>query len=110
MKIWVDAHISPGIAAWINETFTYKAFSLRGLGLRDADDIEIFQKARIEDVILITKDSDFLNLVATRGTPPRVILLRCGNTTNRRLREIFATHLNEAISRFSEGETVVEIE
>jgi predicted nuclease of predicted toxin-antitoxin system len=110
MKIWIDAHISPGVAAWINENFDFETFSLRGIGLRDADDIEIFQRARAEDVVFITKDSDFVDLVEVRGAPPKVILLRCGNTTNQRLREIFAAHLSEAIARFDEGEIVVEIE
>ena len=110
MKIWIDAHISPGIAAWINETFECDASSLRGIGLRDADDIEIFEKARFENVVFITKDSDFVDLVETRGAPPKIVLLRCGNTSNQRLRQIFAAHLKEVIGRFAEGETIVEIE
>ena len=109
MKIWIDAHISPGIAAWITETFAVEAKSLRGLGLQEADDLEIFRRAKSEDVVFITKDADFVDLVEVRGAPPRVILLRCGNTTNRRLREIFASHLQEALDRFKEGETIVEI-
>ena len=110
MNIWIDAHISPGVAAWINENFDGQASSLRGLGLRDADDLEIFLRAKEENVIFITEDSDFVDLVEARGAPPKVILLRCGNTSNQRLREIFAVHLNEAILRFSEGETIIEIE
>jgi len=109
MRIWIDAHISPGIAAWLNETFDREAQSLRGLGLRDADDLTIFMKAKESNVIFVTKDSDFVDLIETRGSPPKVILLKTGNTTNSRLREIFASHLNEAISRFEEGETIVEI-
>jgi predicted nuclease of predicted toxin-antitoxin system len=88
VKIWVDAHISPGIAAWITETFAAEANALRSLGLREADDLEIFQRAKSEEVVFITKDADFVDLVEVRGAPPFVILLRCGNTTNRRLREI----------------------
>ena len=110
MKIWIDAHISPGVAAWINETFDHEANSLRSIGLMDADDLAIFERAKTEGVIFITKDSDFVDLVEVRGAPPKVIFLRCGNTTNRRVREIFAAHLNEAVARLVEGETVVEIE
>ncbi len=110
MKIWIDSHISPGVAAWINENFDYEAFSLSGLGLRESDDLEIFSRAKTEGVVFVTKDSDFVDLVEVHGSPPKVILLRCGNTTNRRLREIFAAHLNEALARFDEGEIIVEIE
>lgn len=78
MRIWIDAHISPGIAAWLNETFDYEAHSLRGLGLRDADDLTIFMKAKEAGVIFVTKDSDFVDLIETRGSPPKVILLKRG--------------------------------
>lgn len=94
----------------INEAFAHEASSLRAIGLREADDLVIFEEAKVNDVIFITKDADFVDLVEIRGAPPKVILLRCGNTTNKRLRQIFALHLNEAIARFSEGETLVEIE
>ncbi|MCC5804684.1 MAG: DUF5615 family PIN-like protein [Opitutales bacterium] len=110
MKIWVDAHISPGVAAWINETFPHEASSLRARGLRDADDLTIFERARSEDVVFITKDSDFVSLVEVRGAPPKVIVLRCGNTTNQRLREIFSAHLDKALAKLSAGERIVEIE
>jgi Domain of unknown function (DUF5615) len=58
MTIWVDAHLSPAIAAWIVKTFGIPAFALRDLGLRDAEDPEIFEAAREQKVVLMTKDSD----------------------------------------------------
>ena len=48
MKFWFDAHISSSIAKWLSEEFGYEAQSLRGLGLRDAEDTEIFDKARVD--------------------------------------------------------------
>lgn len=42
MKLWIDAQLSPAIAAWINRTFTeIKAESVHAVGLRDATDSEI---------------------------------------------------------------------
>ena len=39
MTIWIDAQLSPFIAAWINSNFpNISAKSLRSLGLRDAKD------------------------------------------------------------------------
>lgn len=46
MTIWVDAHLSPAIATWITATFGMTAFALRDLGLRDAEDAEIFEPAK----------------------------------------------------------------
>jgi len=59
--------------------------------------------------VIVSKDSDFVDLIAKHGTPPKLILLRCGNTTNRRLREIFSPHLESAISKLSAGDSIVEI-
>lgn len=46
MTIWIDAQMSPAIAAWISSNFAIKAVAIRELGLRDAEDKEIFQAAR----------------------------------------------------------------
>ncbi len=62
MIIWLDAHLSPGIAVWITATFDIKAYALRDVGLRDAEDSEIFEAAKAQEAIIITKDSDFVDL------------------------------------------------
>jgi predicted nuclease of predicted toxin-antitoxin system len=109
MKVWLDAQLSPEIATWITRNFGYEAVAIRDLGLRDVSDIKIFKAAQMADVILITKDSDFSHLVQCLGIPPRIIWLRCGNTSNQRLRQIFEKSLREAVALLDQGETVVEI-
>jgi predicted nuclease of predicted toxin-antitoxin system len=42
MTIWIDAQLSPAIATWITNTFGVTALALRDVGLRDAEDPEIF--------------------------------------------------------------------
>jgi len=109
MKLWLDAQLSPEIAAWITEHFGLEAVAVRDLGLRDATDVEIFKAAQKTDVVLITKDSDFSQLIQRLGAPPRVIWLRCGNTSNQALRRLFQHSLREALTLLSQGETMVEI-
>ena len=48
--IWLDAHLSPRIARWIREDLGHDAQALRDVGLRDAEDEEIFDRAR-EDAL-----------------------------------------------------------
>ncbi len=79
--IWIDAHLSPAIATWITNTFGMTALALRDLGLRDAEDTEIFEAAKAQGVIFMTKDSDFVDLVDRLGEPPQIIWLTCGNTS-----------------------------
>ena len=66
--------------------------------MRNAKDLEIFNAAKEADIVLITKDSDFSDLIQRFGAPPRVIWLRCGNTSNTRLKQIFLRTLAEAIA------------
>ena len=67
MKIWIDAQLPPTLANWLKETFDLEAVALRDLELRDAKDIEIFTAAQAENVVIMTKDSDFIDLVCRLG-------------------------------------------
>jgi len=90
VKIWVDAQLPPTLANWISSTFGLEASALRDLSLRDAQDIEIFEAARTENAVIMTKDSDFVDLVCRLGTPPQILWLTCGNVTNRNLRQLIS--------------------
>ena len=109
MKLWVDAHISPAIARWIKREFLVDAYPLRELGLREADDEIIFLKAKNENVIFMTKDEDFVKLLSRFGSPPKVIWLTCGNTSNEELKKIFKFHFEQITKLFDSGEDLVEI-
>jgi predicted nuclease of predicted toxin-antitoxin system len=54
MNIWVDAQLSPSIDEWIVKEFSIEAKALRDLGLRDAEDEEIFMAARKQENIIST--------------------------------------------------------
>lgn len=109
MTIWVDAHLSPAIATWITSTFGIEAIALRDLGLRDAEDPEIFEAAKAQKAVVMTKDSDFVDLVERLSSPPQIIWLTCGNTSNAKLREILSETLPRALELLAAGETLVEI-
>ncbi len=110
MKIWVDAQLSPAIATWLEQNFGIEARAVRDLGLRKASDREIFLAARAEPAVVMTKDVDFVNLVNRLGTPPQVIWLTCGNTSNTHLRRILSQTFAQAMSLLASGEAVVEIQ
>jgi len=110
MTIWLNAHLSPAIAVWITATFGITAIAVRDLGLRESEDTDIFEAAKVAgEVILMTKDRDFIELVERYGSPPQVIWLTCGNTSNDRLKEILTATLPNAIELLRSGESVVEI-
>jgi predicted nuclease of predicted toxin-antitoxin system len=107
--IWVDAQISPALAKWISADLGHPAQSVRDLGLRNAKDKDIFAAARTANVIVMTKDSDFAEMVERLGPPPAVIWLTCGNTSNAALRMLLKTTLIRAVELISRGDRLVEI-
>jgi len=109
MRIWVDAQMSPAIATWISSNYAVIAVAIRDLGLRDAKDKEIFEAARQEKAVVMTKDSDFVLLLDKLGAPPQIIWVTCGNTSNARLKEVLTNTLTKALDLLNLGERLVEI-
>lgn len=107
--IWLDAHLPPALATWLTVEIGQPAVHLRTLGLRHAKDKEIFSAARQAGVILMTKDVDFVEMVLRLGTPPAIIWLTCGNTSNEALRVLLKMTIRNALSLIDNGEPLVEI-
>lgn len=59
--------------------------------------------------MLVSKDSDFIELILRRGIPPRLLWVTCGNLTNRRLRELFSSVFEQSVQLLQAGENIVEI-
>ncbi len=109
MTLWTDAQLSPAIAKWIRDRFDIEAVAVRELGLRDANDSEIYRAAREANVVVLTKDADFPHLLSQHGPPPKVLWLTCGNTSNAALQTILTRALPEAVALLDAGEDLVQI-
>jgi predicted nuclease of predicted toxin-antitoxin system len=109
MTFWLAAQLPPAPAAWLAQRFSVEALALRNLGLRDAADATIFEAARRAGVVLISNDSDFVELVSRFGPPPQLLWLTCGNVTNRCLQALFGQMFGEAMSLFAAGQAMVEL-
>lgn len=107
--LWIDAQLSPHLAAWASDQFQIEALSLRQLGLRDSDDYEIFESACAASAVILTKDRDFVDLLAQRGSPPQVVWLRCGNITNAELKTLLLAVLPNTIELLKSGQSLVQI-
>ena len=55
-------------------------------------DKEIWGYALSNQLIIITNDDDFLNFANVKGFPPKVILLRTGNQSNKYVEELLVKH------------------
>jgi predicted nuclease of predicted toxin-antitoxin system len=109
MIIWVDAQLSPAFAPWLAEQFGIEAYSVKWLGFRDARDDAIFAAARLAGAVVLTKDVDFVDLVQRRGTPPQVIWVTLGNTSNAAMKEVFLATFEDVRRIVESGEPIVQI-
>ncbi|GMV22057.1 MAG: hypothetical protein AMXMBFR57_20060 [Acidimicrobiia bacterium] len=90
-------------------TFSVECVAVRDLGFARATDTEIFAAARIAAAVVMTKDSDFVDLVRRLGPPPQVVLVTCGNTSNVRLRELIPKAWPAIATMLEQGEPLVEL-
>ena len=109
MIYWIDAQLPPHLAIWLKQTFNVEAYALRDLSLRDAEDEQIFLEARQQGIVIISKDSDFVEMVLRLGIPPQVLWITCGNVTNRRLQDLLTQVFPRAQKLLELGEDVIEI-
>jgi predicted nuclease of predicted toxin-antitoxin system len=100
---WIDANLPPKTVTWLSEAFNVTAKHMYDMGLLTSDDNTIFQKAKSESeqVIIITKDEDFVELVLRRKPPPKIIWITAGNLSNIHLQEILLKHLSEAVEKLT---------
>ena len=109
MLVWADAQIAPELAGWMRQALGVDVQAVRDLGLRDAEDREIFVQARAAGAVVLTKDRDFVDLLERHGPPPQVVWLTCGNTSNAYLRELLGRVWPQVAALIAGGEPLVEI-
>ena len=109
MTLWLDNQLPPALAAWMRTTLSVNCVPVRDLNLPRASDPQIFWAARDAQVVIMTKDADFVGLVDQHGAPPQVILVTCGNTSNARLRRVVEAAWPTILPMLERGEVLVEL-
>jgi predicted nuclease of predicted toxin-antitoxin system len=86
-----------------------EAVAVKTLRLRDSRDRGIFLSAREANAIILTKDRDLGDLAIQLGSPPQILWVTCGNTSNARLKTILTKAWPAAVSLLNGGEKIIEI-
>jgi predicted nuclease of predicted toxin-antitoxin system len=71
---------------------------VRTLGMEKQEDDKVWAYARQTGVVLVSKDSDFLERGLLYGPPPKVIYLALGNCTTRRIEELLRASHNRVVA------------
>ncbi len=109
MKLLLDENLSRRIVPFILEAYPGST-QVALIGMEQADDQAIWEYARLNGFVIVTRDADYLDLSTLHGQPPKIVWLRTGNQT-----KAVVTHLllksKEAIERTlqQEGKACIEI-
>ncbi len=100
MRFLVDNALSPALAALLTEA-GHDAVHVRSLGMQHTQDIEIFERAAADDRVVVSADTDFGTLLATRSArKPSVVQFRGPGS---RKPDTLARALLSNLSQFSEA-------
>ena len=67
------------------------------------------RRPRTADVVLVSKDSDFVDLVQRLGPPPRLVWVTIGNVSNAHLRSAIERAWPRVVDLLEAGEPIVEL-
>jgi predicted nuclease of predicted toxin-antitoxin system len=108
MRFLVDAQLPPSLA-WFLRTLGEEAMPCRDVGLRDADDDEIWRFATAGGFCIVTKDEDFALRHLADPSGPQVVWLRIGNSTNPALLEWLQPLWGDVARELRNGQGLVEV-
>lgn len=108
MRFLLDAQLPPALAEWLRN-LGHDTCPLREVGLREADDGEIWRYAEENGWVIMTKDEDFALWAQEKETGPIVVWLRLGNSSNRALRAWLEPRLPGVVQLASGGSRLIEV-
>ena len=98
MKLIFDQNLSPRLPRLLADLYP-DSVHVRDVGLRDSSDTEIWDYAKQNDFVIVSKDSDFQLRSLLYGHPPKFIWLRVGNCPVKPIEELLRKH-SVAINTF----------
>jgi predicted nuclease of predicted toxin-antitoxin system len=104
----VDAQLPPALALWLIQQ-GHSAAHVGDLGLREAEDTEIWNYAFSTGTIIVTKDEDFAERTTRTTSGPVIVWLRLGNATNRALMLWLVLRWAEIIVLLDAGNRLIEV-
>lgn len=109
MRLLFDQNLSRHLVQRLIDDFPGSVNS-SDLGLSQVDDLAVWTMARSEGCAIVTKDSDFNDLLLLRGYPPCVIWIRRGNCTTSEIEMLLRNRRSEIYSLNDSGSGLLVIQ
>jgi len=108
VKLLFDEDVSPKLVGLLEEEYPGSAH-VRDLGLKGAPDGRIWDHARENGFVIVSKDDDFRQRGFLQGPPPKVAWLQVGNAGTAKIAELLRDGAQQ-LDRFeTEDESAVLI-
>jgi predicted nuclease of predicted toxin-antitoxin system len=104
----VDAQLPPALARWIAGQ-GHHATHVFDIGLQTAADPGIWERARSESTVIISKDEDFVDHWLLSAEPVQLVWIRKGNCSNRALLRWLEPLWFDTVKRLAQGEKLIEL-
>lgn len=94
MKFLVDANLPPRLCAWLRSRH-HEAEHVFDSNLLTATDTHIWERGRVESLVIFSKDVDFYDRALLYGAPPQVVHVAVGNCSNTGLFSVLASEWDD---------------
>lgn len=109
MRLLFDQNLSRRLVERLADVFPGSTH-VTYLGLAEADDLAVWSRAKTDGYAIISRDSDFNDLLILRGYPPHVIWVRRGNCSTDEIESLLRSRREEidGLPSSSNGLLVIE--
>ena len=108
MRFLVDAQLPPALARLLRD-HGHEAEHVTDVGPPDAPDHGIWLYALEHGAVIVTKDEDFADMVATGREAPTVVWVRIGNTRRAVLLAWFEPLIERVAEMVDSGDRLIEL-
>ena len=100
MKLLFDENLSFRLVSLLRHEYP-GSHHVRDVGLLGAEDGAVWERARLEQLVIVSKDTDFRDRSLVYGSPPKVVWLDVANSGTETVAALLRKH-HPVIERFVE--------
>lgn len=103
MKLLLDENLSRRIVPFLQTDYP-DSTQIALINMQSASDQDVWQFARENDYVIVTKDSDFYDMSLVLGTPPMVIWIKTGNVNKSAITNLLLQNCKQIETQFFSNE------
>ncbi|MFI5145061.1 MAG: DUF5615 family PIN-like protein [Ignavibacteria bacterium] len=108
MKLFLDQNLSFKIIPKLEKLFPGSKH-IKEFGLEHATDEEIYKFSANNNFIIVSQDADFYEMSLVSDLKPKIIWLRCGNTSTEDICQIIQGNYEKIMEFINSSETCLQL-